>query len=91
MTIDRADTIIMERTMSKFAKRHYEAIATVLQELREHADRASPTYKAGAIGQSINAEHLFADMFARDNSNFQYDRFIAACVPGANVKARKAA
>jgi len=29
-----------------------------------------------------------ADMFARDNGMFKRDRFMHACEPGANVKAR---
>jgi hypothetical protein len=30
----------------------------------------------------------FADMLARDNPKFKRERFIRACVPGANVRAR---
>jgi hypothetical protein len=29
-----------------------------------------------------------ADLFAGDNGQFQRDRFIQACEPGANVRAR---
>jgi hypothetical protein len=33
---------------------------------------------------------MLADMFAADNSQFKRERFISACQPGANVRARSA-
>lgn len=64
--------------MSKpiFAKRHYEAIATVLQS----------QYRTREAHESIVA--AFARMFLEDNDRFLPTRFIAACKPGANVRAR---
>ena len=48
--------------MSKFQKRHYEAIATVLRE------------------NNFDTSHVekFALMFAQDNPNFDYHRFVHA-------------
>jgi hypothetical protein len=34
------------------------------------------------------AIQCLADAFAADNGQFKRDRFMHACVPGANVKAR---
>lgn len=68
--------------MSKFAKRHYEVIAQAMQD-------AYP--KDGAI--DVLAWHSavvsLSEAFARDNGQFKRDRFIWACQPGANVRARK--
>lgn len=59
-----------------FAKRHYEAIAQVLQDLGiEPSERR-------------HVAACFAGMFARDNGQFKRERFLAACEPGANVKLR---
>ena len=63
-----------------FNKRHYEAIALVIQSVPNDLD-----------GHAYNrAEYAkrFADMFARDNSRFLRERFLAACQPNANVKLR---
>ena len=67
--------------MSHFAKRHYEAIARVMQEAQTHV-RNSPTEQNKCV---IN---LLAVMFKQDNGMFDYDRFIRACQLGANVRAR---
>jgi hypothetical protein len=74
---------------NKFAKRHYEAIATAMQH-------ACPVV---LLGRSSNADPIrrnqwesvrneLTEMFARDNGEFKRDRFMYACEPGANVKAR---
>ena len=63
---------------TKFTKRHYEAIATVIGKLAFGDAYTTRRYIAGE----------FAAMFAADNDNFKHGRFIAACEPGANVKAR---
>lgn len=64
---------------SMFAKRHYEAIAEVIQDIR---------------GRHLNAglalTCAMANMLQSDNPRFDRARFEAACVPGANVKQRGA-
>jgi hypothetical protein len=73
---------------NKFAKRHYEAIATVIQHLTlsddEHDEQGLAEIEARR--QAIARE--FANLFASDNGQFKRERFIAACQPGANVRAR---
>jgi hypothetical protein len=66
-----------------FAKRHFEAIATVMQD-------ADPLHvkRTNARVQHEQTIRALADLFASDNGSFQRDRFIAACRPGANVRAR---
>ena len=66
---------------NRFAKRHYEAIATVMQECRMHI-------RCDGIEQMECVVKYLADLFAGDNGQFQRDRFIQACEPGANVRAR---
>ena len=67
--------------MSQFAKRHYEAIALVMQEAQMHV-------RSDAIEQNSCLVNLLADMLQRDNWQFKRDRFIAAGELGANVKLR---
>lgn len=69
--------------MSHFAKRHYEAIANALQ-------RARPVSPPEAVEQWDCCVSELADTFAQDNPKFQRGRFVAACVPGADVRARTA-
>jgi hypothetical protein len=73
---------------NRFAKRHYEAIATVIQHLTlsddEHDEQGLAEIKARR--QAIARE--FANLFASDNGMFKRDRFMCACEPGANVRAR---
>ena len=68
---------------NRFAKRHYEAIATAIQEARRLTD-----YNGH---DNIGVQFAIAElsrMFAKDNGRFNQDRFECACVPGANVRAR---
>jgi hypothetical protein len=67
--------------LSRFAKRHYEAIAEAMQEARAHL-------RCDAINQHECVIGMLADMFAADNARFQRERFVNACQPGANVRAR---
>jgi hypothetical protein len=68
---------------NKFAKRHYEAIALAMQEVGRSIEYAyAPEY---VVKLAINE---LADVFASDNGQFKRERFIAACQPGANVRAR---
>jgi hypothetical protein len=68
------------RGRNKFAKRHYEAIATALQEARRRVNGSNDPI-------AVVVDEL-ADVFASDNGMFKRDRFVRACVPGANVRAR---
>jgi hypothetical protein len=67
--------------LPRSSKRHYEAIALALQDARMHL-------RCDAINQQECVLRMLADMFAADNSQFKRQRFIAACGPGANVRAR---
>jgi hypothetical protein len=69
---------------TKFAKRHCEAIALAMQEAFRMANNSEACEKHGVAA----AIEELSRMFARDNGQFQRERFIAACQPGANVKAR---
>jgi hypothetical protein len=72
--------------MSHFAKRHYETIAEAFQEAYGNID---DTQGGDLVRKGIDkACNELADQFARDNGMFKRERFIRACVPGANVKAR---
>jgi hypothetical protein len=75
----RATHTLLPRT--KFAKRHYEAIALAMQHAHVLDDPAKRN-------QWESVRNELADMFTRDNSQFQRNRFISACEPGANVRAR---
>jgi len=67
--------------LPRFSKRHYEALALALQDARTHL-------RCDAINQQECVLRMLADMFAADNSQFKRQRFINACQPGANVRAR---
>jgi len=72
--------------MARFAKRHYEAIATAMQDAQRCAE---PTLGGQMFIAGIQrAIHELADVFARDNGQFSRSRFMRACEPGANVRAR---
>jgi hypothetical protein len=66
---------------NKFAKRHYEAIAQAMQEVRMHV-RSTPQDQIECVVK------ILADLFAGDNGEFKRERFERACEPGANVRAR---
>lgn len=69
--------------MPHFAKRHYEAIATVMQNCKP---RPIPLFNEA--GQWYTTVYHLSEMLARDNPQFKRDRFERACEPGANVRAR---
>ena len=69
--------------MAKFGKRHYEAIAEAMQYAIKY-DATSSAHVAG-VYMAISA---MVAMFRHDNQLFQSDRFMRACEPGANVRAR---
>ena len=62
-------------------KRDYERAATITQEWALSAGEDSPDYCRAV-------EEAFVELFADDNPRFDEARFRAACIPGANVKAR---
>ncbi len=66
--------------MTKFAKRHYEAIAEAIQEARRSVNGSNDPI-------AVVVDEL-ADVFASDNGLFKRDRFKRACEIGANVRAR---
>ncbi len=70
-----------------FAKRHYEAIATVMQNA--HPGAGLPEDNRARIQWEMTCLEL-ANTFRQDNPNFDMTRFIRACKPGANVRARNA-
>ena len=65
-------------SLSHFQKRHYEAVALAMQS----------AHLIGGRNQWESVRNELADMFARDNGQFKRDRFMWACEPGANVRAR---
>jgi len=78
--------------MAQFSKRHYETIATAMQDsfpriLRNAFGEDSEVFSQ-AFDQWETTRDYLADAFARDNAQFKRDRFIRACQPGANVRAR---
>jgi hypothetical protein len=66
-----------------FYKRHYEALAAVMQETKPDA----LNHSQAAIEWAFVCTKL-ADMLARDNASFKRELFLRACEPGANVRAR---
>jgi hypothetical protein len=65
-----------------FQQRHFEAIATVMQETKPHESSENRTYQWEADRTALAA------LFQRHNKNFMWNRFVAACEPGANVRTR---
>jgi hypothetical protein len=66
---------------TKFAKRHYEAIALAMQDARFRL-------RSSSLDQWQYTINCLANLFAEDNGRFQRERFISACEPGANVRVR---
>ena len=74
--------------MAHFNKRHYEAIALVCQDYRRHAEHFNT--RANRLAWQYEIEGRLADMFQADNPQFVRNRFLHACQPGNNVKAKTA-
>jgi hypothetical protein len=72
---------------NKFAKRHYEAIATAMQNVCPPKILGRNAPDDDAVQWAVTVTEL-ADLFARDNGMFKRDRFYQACQVGANVRAR---
>jgi hypothetical protein len=68
---------------NRFAKRHYEAIATAIQEARRRVADGENNHDPIA-----NVVDELSWLFRSDNGLFKCDRFRRACVPGANVRTR---
>lgn len=66
-----------------FAKRHYEAIAEAIQETIRGCNSSDQVAIAWRTAGEI------ARVFSRDNGRFDRERFLRACEPGANVRARR--
>jgi hypothetical protein len=75
---------------NNFHKRHYERVAEAIQEAtRVVRAKHDDWNEHGAAVQAIDAVIAeLADVFAGDNGQFKRDRFVRACVPGNNVRAR---
>jgi hypothetical protein len=78
------------KTLPRFYKRQYEAIAQVIQGLVLSHNELSEDELDELISIRHSIAGEFADMLGRDDPRFDRDRFIHACVPGANVRARTA-
>jgi hypothetical protein len=80
--------------MAQFSKRHYQAIAQVMQDSRIEQEQFglhdSKQQSAVNDAMEVVCDEL-ADMFFDDNPLFKRDLFMQACQPGANVRARKVA
>jgi len=74
---------------AKFCKRHYEAIAQVIQNLVVSDDEhdALGLAEVERVRQSIASD--FADMLKADNGAFQRDRFLGACEVGRTGEFQK--
>lgn len=70
-----------------FSKKHYEAIAQRLQGTHPSVVYASDLEVEAQWERDCL---VLASLFRQDNPNFDVDRFLQACEPGANVRARKA-
>lgn len=68
-----------DTTGGPMTKKDYERAATLIQECGDGP---------GSDGFEDTLE-TFVQFFASDNPRFDEARFRAACVPGANVRARK--
>jgi hypothetical protein len=77
--------------LPKFAKRHHEVIAQVIQGLALSNNELSRDELDELIEVRRSIAGDFANMLGKDNPRFDRQRFIRACVPGANVRARTAA
>jgi hypothetical protein len=74
--------------MSDFAKRHYEAIATVMQDI--DPSRFKSTDHPERRIQHTETVRALANMLAANNGLFKRDRFVRACVSSAILKQRDA-
>ena len=74
-----------------FAKRHYEAIALAMQAAHPKPVNALKNKRDHAceVVQWDYTRQRLADVFSRHgNGQFKRERFLLACEPGRNVRAR---
>lgn len=69
--------------MPTFSKRHYELLATIMQDACPEKNWDPNKRAQGDVTVTRMREHL-----KRDNPAFKSERFAVACEPGNNVKAR---
>ena len=62
-------------------KKDYERAAEIVQHIPRSYEQDFP-------GAADTITDVFVEFFCGDNPRFDEPRFRAACVPGANVKAR---
>lgn len=72
---------------NSFTRRHYEAIAEVMQATKPLGNFGNEQF-IGSMTQWQFTVVKLADAFANDYPGFLRGRFMRACEPGANVKAR---
>ena len=72
-----------------FNRRHYEALATVIQGLALSHNELSNDELDELVNVRQGIASDFANMLGKDNPRFDRARFIRACIPGNNVRARK--
>ena len=63
-------------------KKDYERAATIVQDFAKGFAEGSNDSRV------LCARHILSAFFSDDNPRFDESRFRAACIPGANVKAR---
>jgi hypothetical protein len=68
-------------------KKDFEAIAATLQRVRIE-DLSGIAMHADADALHADISQSFADTLSRSNPHFDRERFLRACVPGANVGSR---
>jgi hypothetical protein len=66
--------------MTTFQARHFQAVAIAMQKTKPE--------DFVALTQWEVTRDALADVFALGNGKFDRDRFVHACEPGANVRAR---
>ena len=69
--------------VTKFQQRHYEAIASVLQQIRTEATTWDSAFGREVLGGVPFIVQRLSEMFMVDNPRFDRGRFARACVPGA--------
>lgn len=73
--------------LAMFQQRHYQALAEIMQ--RAHPQEYPENDNQWARNQWGWTVDMLVESLKRDNPKFKADVFRRACVPGANVRARK--
>ena len=75
---------------NKFTSRHYEALAGLFQETCPVGPGETAT-NAETYARLVQWDLLrlrSAQLFRADNNRFKFDRYLAACAPGADIKVK---